>query len=79
MEFACLAFIARRDLLVRPRPMSDGAFEQSTIFEPVREDRFEEVEIGNRFGIFQNGVNYSKSNERGGHRAATPTMVLCFN
>jgi hypothetical protein len=40
--------------------MSDGAFEQSTIFEIVGENRFEEVQIRNRFGIFQSAVDYNK-------------------
>ena len=79
MEFACLELVTRRDFLVRPRAVSDSAFEQSTIFELVSENLFEEVEVGNRFGIFQNGVNYSKSNEKGWPSSATPAMVSCLN
>ena len=40
--------------------MSYSAFEQSSIFEVVSQNRFEEVQIGNRFRIFQNTANYSK-------------------
>ncbi len=54
MQFARLELVAGRDFLVRPRAMCDGSFEQRTIFEFVSENRFEEVQIGNRFGIFQN-------------------------
>src|ERR1041384_7227694 len=61
MEFACLAFITGRDLLVCPGTMRDGAFQQSTIFEVISEDRFEEIEIRNRFGIFQNELNYKQN------------------
>lgn|ERR1700752_1031537 len=60
MKFASLTFITRRNFLVRPRTVSDGAFEQSTIFEIVGENRFEEVQVRNRFGIFQNTVDYNK-------------------
>ena len=61
MQFACLALIARRHLLVCPRTVRDGAFEQSTIFEVISEDRFEEIQIRNRFGIFQNALNYKQN------------------
>jgi hypothetical protein len=61
MKFASLALIAGRDLLVRPGTMRDRAFEQSTIFEVISEDRFEEIEIRNRFGIFQNARNYKQN------------------
>jgi hypothetical protein len=40
--------------------VSDGAFQQSAISEVIGQNRFEEVKIGNRFGIFQNALNYSK-------------------
>lgn len=60
MKFASLSFVTRRNFFVRPRPVSDGAFEQSTIFEIVGENRFEEVQIRNRFGIFQSAVDYNK-------------------
>src|SRR5689334_17109354 len=63
VEFACLAFVARRNFLVRPRTMRDGAFQQSTIFEVICEDRFQEIQIRNRFGIFQNGLNYMQTPE----------------
>ena len=54
VKLTCLLFVTGRDLLMRPGTVSDGAFEQSTIFEFVGQNRFEEVQIGNRFGIFQN-------------------------
>ena len=60
MKFAGLTFVTGRNLLVRPRTVSDGAFEQSTISEVVGKNRFEEVQIGNRFGIFQSAVDYNK-------------------
>jgi hypothetical protein len=43
VQFAGLAFVSRGNFLVGPRTMSDGPFEQSTIFEVVRENRFEEI------------------------------------
>ena len=60
MEFAGLTFVTRRNLLMRPRAVSDGAFEQSTIFESISENRFEEVQVRNSFGIFQNAPDYNK-------------------
>src|SRR5689334_21744040 len=63
MEFACLALVSGRDLLVCPRTMRDGAFQQCTIFKVISEDRFEEIQIRNRFGIFQNGMNYKQTPE----------------
>ena len=56
MKLAGLSLVSGRDFLVRPRAVSDGAFEQSTFFEFVSEDRFEEVEVRNSFGIFQNAL-----------------------
>ena len=53
-------FVAGCNLLVGPRTMSDGSFEQSTIFELVSQNRFEEVQVRNRFGVFQSSTNYSK-------------------
>jgi len=47
--------------------MGDGSFQQRTIFELVSENRFEEVQIGNRFGIFQDAVDYKQTPE-GCHR-----------
>src|ERR1044072_9556471 len=41
--------------------MRDGAFQQSTIFEVISEDRFEEIKIRSRFGIFQNALNYKQN------------------
>src|ERR1041385_4945186 len=41
--------------------MRDGAVEQSTIFEVIGEDRFQEIQIRNRFGIFQNELNYKQN------------------
>jgi hypothetical protein len=40
--------------------MSDGPFEQSTILKVVRENRFEEIQVGSRFGIFQSALDYNK-------------------
>ena len=54
VQFARFELLTGRDFLMRPRPVCDGPFEQRTIFESVSENRFEEVQIGNRFGIFQN-------------------------
>ena len=63
MEFACLALVAGRNFLMRPGTMRDGAFQQSTIFEVISEDRFEEIQIRSRFGIFQNALNYKQTPE----------------
>ena len=52
MKLARLLFVAGRNFLMRPRTVSDGAFEQSTIFELVSQNRFEEVQIGNRVRDF---------------------------
>ena len=54
---------ARRNFLVRPGTVSDSAFEQRSIFEFVSENRFEKVEIRNRFGIFQNALDYKQTPE----------------
>ena len=63
MQFAGLELVARRYFLMRPRAMRDGSFEQRAIFESVSENRFEEVQIGNLFGIFQNTMNYKETPE----------------
>ena len=63
MEFARLELVAGRDFFMRPRSVCDGTFEQRTICEFVSENRFEEVQIGNRFGIFQNTGNYKQTSE----------------
>ena len=63
MKFACLLFIARRNFLMRPRTMCDGPFEQSTIIELVSQNGLEEIKIGNRFGVFQNALNYKQTPE----------------
>lgn len=63
MQFARLLFIARRNFLMRPRTMCDRAFEQSAIIEVVCQDGLEEVQIGNRFGVLQNAVNYKQTPE----------------
>ena len=60
MKLAGLALVTGRNLLVRPRAVSDGPFEQSTIVEVIGQNRFEEVQIGSRFGIFQNALDYNK-------------------
>ena len=48
------------NLLVGPRTMSDCSFEQSPIFKLVIQNRFEEIEVRNRFGVFQSSTNYNK-------------------
>jgi len=63
MKFACLLLVARRNFLVRPRTMSDGAFEQSKIIKLVSQDGLEEVQVGNRFGVLQDVVNYKQTPE----------------
>ena len=63
MKFARMLLVARRDFLMRPRTMSDGPFEQSTIVELVSQNGFEEIQIGNRFGVFQNALNYKQTPE----------------
>ena len=63
MKFARLLLVAGRNLLVRPRTMSNRSFEQSTIIELVSQNGLEEVQIGNRFGVLQNGVNYKQTPE----------------
>ena len=60
MEFASLPLVTGRNFLVRPGTVCDSAFEQSTIFEVVRENRFEEVQIRSSFGILQSAVDYNK-------------------
>lgn len=60
MKFASLSFVTWRNFLVRPGTVSDSTFEQSTIVEVVGKNRFEEVQIRNRFGIFQSAVDYNK-------------------
>ena len=63
MQFARLLFIARRNFLMCPRPVCDRAFEQSAIIELVSQDGLEEVQIGNRFGVLQNALNYKQTPE----------------
>src|ERR1041384_4645825 len=63
MKFARLLLVAGRNFLVRPRTMRDGPFEQSTIIEFIRQDGLEEIQIGNRFGVFQNTLNYKQTPE----------------
>jgi hypothetical protein len=57
--------------------MGDGSFQQRTIFELVSENRFEEVQIGNRFGIFQNTVNYKQTPEGCLNRSLRLCVSLC--
>lgn len=40
--------------------MRDGPLEQRAIFEVVIQNRFEEIEVGNRFGVFQSVQDYNK-------------------
>src|ERR1044072_2974400 len=63
MKFPRLLLVARRNFLVRPRTMSDCSFEQSTIVELVGQDGLEEIQIGNRFGVLQDAVNYKQTAE----------------
>jgi hypothetical protein len=70
MKFPRLPFVSWRNFLVSPGTVCDGPFEQSTIFEVVRENRFEKVQIRSRFEVFQNARNYTK--EEGWPRSATP-------
>ena len=63
VQFASFELVAGRNFLMRPRAVRDGPFEQRAIVEFVSENRFEEIEIGNRFGIFQNRRNYKQTPE----------------
>ena len=60
MQFAGLEFVAGSYFLMSPRAVCDGSFEQRAIFKFVSENRFEEVQIGSRFGIFQDALDYNK-------------------
>src|ERR1700750_2995292 len=60
---------------MRARAVGDGSSEQRAIFESVSENRFEEVQIGNLFGIFQNTVNY-KQRPEACHRPALIALTL---
>ena len=75
MEFASLALVTGRNFLVRPRTVSDGPFEQGAIVEVVGQNRFEEVEIGSRFGIFQNALDYNKRRKLVEKCDALPALV----
>ena len=63
MKFARLLLVARRYFLVCPRAMCDGPFEQSKIIELVRQNGLEEFQVGNRFGVLQNALNYKQTPE----------------
>ena len=63
MKFARLLLVARRNFLMGPRTMSDSPFEQSKIIELVSQDGLEEVQIGNRFGVLQDELNYKQTPE----------------
>ena len=63
MKFARLLLVAGRNFLMCPRTMRDGPFEQSTINELVSQDGLEEVQIGNRFGVLQDALNYKQTPE----------------
>jgi len=63
MKFARLLLVARRNFLMRPRTMGDSPFEQSKIIELVSQDGLEEVQIGNRFGVLQDVLNYKQTPE----------------
>lgn len=60
VQLARLSFVTRRNFFMCPGTVSNCAFEQSTICEVIRKNRFEEVQIGSRFGIFQSAVDYNK-------------------
>src|SRR5689334_1819743 len=83
VKLACFPLVAGRHFFVCPGTMGDGAFQQSTIFEVISEDRFEEIEIRSRFGIFQNAPNYkqnagslSKSFRRWNRRGVRPLLMV---
>ena len=63
MKLTCLLFVARRNFLVGPRTMGDGPLEQVKIVKLVSQNGLEEVEIGNRFGVLQNALNYKQTPE----------------
>ena len=56
--------------------MSDSAFEQRTIFEVVGENRFEEVKVRNRFGIFQSTADYNKRRKLVEKSDALPALEM---
>ena len=60
VQFARFELVARCDPFVGPGPMCDRAFEQGSIFEAVIQNRFEEVEVRDRFGVFQSVADYTK-------------------
>ena len=76
MKFASLPLVTWRNLLMRPRTVSDGTFEQSTIFEFVIENRFEEVQIRDRFGILQSAVDYNKRRKLVEKRDLLPALEM---
>ena len=87
MQLARLLFVARRNFLVRPRTVGDGPLEQSTIIELVSQNGLEEIQIGNRFGVLQNVLNYKQTPEAclkttsfrrwNGEQAAFVNCVAC--
>lgn len=74
MELAGLELVAGRNFLVRPGTMSNSTFEQSTIFEVVGKNRFEEVEVGNRFRILQSAADYNKRRKLVEKRDVLPAL-----
>ena len=60
MQLARLVIVAGCNLLVGPRTMCDCSFEQSPIFKLVIQNRFEQIEVRNRFGVFQSSTDYNK-------------------
>ena len=60
VQFARLELVTGSDPLVGPRTMGDRPFEQRSIFEVVIQNRFEEVEVRDRFGVFQSVQDYNK-------------------
>jgi hypothetical protein len=55
MELTSLVFCSGSNLFVCPGAMRDGTFQQSAIFELVRENGFQEVEIRKCNPLFLQG------------------------
>src|ERR1700682_3143184 len=63
-------FSSRRDLLMRPRTMRDGAFKQRSIAKVVVEYRFQVIQIRSPFFVvFQNGNDCNKRRMLGRNRS----------
>jgi hypothetical protein len=64
VELTSLVFGSGGHLFVCPGAMGDGTFEQSAVFELVRKDVFEEVEIRKCNLLFLQGRSTIKSRKR---------------